>query len=266
MSMRVYNGPHSDRGSNRPSWANYVPWVFTALTILGQILWILVSGDTRIFFTAMTVTTFFLASLSHAYLRRGLGWTCSFFSISFTFGWLIEVLGTTTQFPFGDYDYSDKLGLAVLGVPILIPMAWSMMAYPVMLATQRMAATPLATAFIGGWLLAAWDLFLDPMMVGEAYWTWNELGWVLPGIPDIPLQNFLGWLLSAIALAFALNLLPRKIANDTVPNTLLIWIYFSNILAAAVFFGAIGVALWGGIAMGLFMFPWMWRIWSQPQW
>jgi putative membrane protein len=140
------------------------------------------------------------------------------------------------------------------------------MAYPVMLATQRMAATPLATAFIGGWLLASWDLFLDPMMVGEGYWTWNELGWVLPGIPTIPLQNFLGWLLSAIALAFALNLLPRKVANDAVPNTLLIWIYFSNILAAAVFFGTIGVALWGGIAMGLIMFPWMWRIWSQPQW
>jgi uncharacterized membrane protein len=32
-----------------------------------------------------------------------------------------EVLGATTQFPFGDYDYSNKLGLALLGVPILIP-------------------------------------------------------------------------------------------------------------------------------------------------
>jgi len=266
MSMRVYNGPHSERGSNRAPWVKYVPWGFTAITILGQILWILVSGDTRIVFTTITVSGFFLASVSHAYLRRGLGWTISFFSITLSFGWLIEVLGTVTKFPFGDYDYSDKLGFALLTVPILIPMAWSMMAYPVMLATQRMAATPLATAFIGGWLLASWDLFLDPMMVGEGYWTWNELGWVLPGIPTIPLQNFLGWLLSAIALAFALNLLPRKVANDAVPNTLLIWIYFSNILAAAVFFGTIGVALWGGIAMGLIMFPWMWRIWSQPQW
>ena len=87
--MRVYNGPHSDRGGNRPSWTKYVPWVFTGLTILGQILWILVSGDTRTFLTGMTVTTFFLASLSHAYLRRGLGWTLSFFSISLAFGWLI---------------------------------------------------------------------------------------------------------------------------------------------------------------------------------
>ena len=80
------------------------------------------------------------------------------------------------------------------------------------------------------------------------------------------MQNFLGWLLGAIVLAFALNLLPRKAANDTVPNTLLIWIYVSNVIAAAIFFGQIGVALWGGIAMGLVIFPWIWRIWSQPQW
>jgi uncharacterized membrane protein len=266
MSQRVYTGPHGELGKNRPNWIKYLPWVFTAITVLGQIVWVLVSADLRVVLTAVTVTSFFLASLSHAFLNRGLSWTLSFFSITLAFGWLIEVLGTATQFPFGDYVYSDKLGLALLGVPILIPMAWSMMAYPVMLATQRMATTPFATAFIGGSLLAAWDLFLDPMMVGEGYWTWNELGWVLPGIPDIPMQNFLGWLLSAIALAYALNLLPRKIANDTVPNTLLMWTYVSNVLAAALFFGEIGVALLGGIAMGLFIFPWVWRIWSQPQW
>jgi len=266
MSVRVYNGPHSVSGGGRSNWVRFLPWILAGTTILGQILWILASGDFRTVLTVITVTTFFLASVSHAFLLRGLAWTLSFFCITLVFGWLIEVLGTSTAFPFGDYDYSDALGATVQGVPILIPMAWSMMAYPVMMATQRMAATPLATAFIGGWLLASWDLFLDPMMVGEGYWTWNNLGWVLPGIPDIPMQNFLGWLLGAIVLAFALNLLPRKVANDTVPNTLLIWIYVSNVIAAAIFFGQIGVALWGGIAMGVVILPWIWRIWSQPQW
>jgi putative membrane protein len=141
-----------------------------------------------------------------------------------------------------------------------------MMAYPVLIAVQRLVATPMATAFIGGWLLAAWDLFLDPMMVGEGYWTWQNIGWTLPGIPDIPLQNFLGWLLGSIVLMYALNFLPRKVTKEYVPNTLLIWTYLSNILAAAVFFGEPAVALWGGICMGLVMIPWMWRIWSQPQW
>jgi putative membrane protein len=47
---------------------------------------------------------------------------------------------------------------------------------------------------------------------------------------------------------------------------MLLWIYFSNILAAAVFFGWPGVAAWGGICMGLVIVPWLWRLWTQPRW
>jgi putative membrane protein len=266
MSVRFYGGPHSDRGKGAPRWSNYVPWVFAGITILGQIIWILVQGDVRAFFTILTVVTFFLTSVTHAYFRRGLSWTLSFFSITLVYGWCIEALGTATSFPFGPYTYSGIIGPSLGPVPIIIPLAWSMMAYPVRLAVQRLVSAPMATAFIGGWLLASWDLFLDPMMVGEGYWTWQNIGWVLPGIPDIPLQNFLGWLLGSIGLMYALNLLPRKVAKDHVPNTMLIWIYFSNILAAAVFLGTPAVAIWGGVCMGLVMIPWMWRIWSQPQW
>jgi hypothetical protein len=33
-----------------------------------------------------------------------------------------------------------------------------------------------------------------------------------------------------------------------------------------VFFGRPGVAIWGLVCMGVVMVPWMWRIWSEPQW
>lgn len=266
MSVRVYSGPHSDRNRGPAGWVLALPWIFAGFTVLGQILWILVSGNARIGLTALTVVTFFCASLTHAYLYRGITWAAGYAAITLAFGWGIEVLGTITHFPFGDYSYSDALGPALLGVPILIPMAWSMMAYPVLLAAQRLSSTAFGTAFIGGWLLASWDLFLDPQMVGEGYWTWNQVGWTLPGIPGIPLQNFLGWLLSSIALMWVLDRMKRKVVNDSVPNAMLLWIYLSNILAAAVFFGKPGVALWGGICMGIVIIPWLWRLWSQPRW
>ncbi len=266
MSVRVYSGPHSDRNRGPAGWVLALPWIFAGFTVLGQILWILVSGNVRIGLTALTVVTFFCATLTHAYLYRGITWAAGYAAITLSFGWGIEVLGTITHFPFGDYSYSDTLGPALLGVPILIPMAWSMMAYPVLLAAQRLSSTAFGTAFIGGWLLASWDLFLDPQMVGEGYWIWNQVGWTLPGIPGIPLQNFLGWLLSSIALMWVLDRMKRKVVNDSVPNAMLLWIYLSNILAAAVFFGKPGVALWGGICMGIVIIPWLWRLWSQPRW
>ena len=189
-----------------------------------------------------------------------------FLAISLLFGFGVEALGLATSFPFGTYAYSSSLGPAIAGVPLLIPLAWSMMAYPCLLAAQRLSTTGLGTAVIGGWVLAAWDLFLDPQMVGEKYWTWQPSGWTLPGIPGIPMQNFLGWLLAAMVLMWMLDRLPRKAASDAVPNVLLMWVYASSVLANALFFHRPGVALWGGICMGLVVIPWLWRLWSQPQW
>lgn len=266
MSVRVYTGRHSDRGGAPRGWIAYIPWGLAGLTILGQIAWILTSGEVRTALTALTVVTFFLASVTHAYLNRGLAWTSGYVAISVGIGWLAEVIGLATQFPFGDYSYTDALGPAVLGVPILIPLAWSMMAYPCLLAAQRLVHDSLLVALVGGLLFASWDLFLDPQMVGQGYWVWNEIGWTLPGIDEIPLQNFLGWLLVAFFLMLALDRLPHKVAHDGVPTLMLSWTYVSNVLAAAVFFDRPGVALWGGIIMGAIVIPWWWRIWSQPQW
>jgi uncharacterized membrane protein len=266
MSVRVYTGPHSDRGGTPSGWLPYVPWGLAAATILGQIIWILVSGDSRVALTILTVLTFFLASATHAYVSRGLTWTLSYLAISAGIGLAIEAIGTATQFPFGDYTYTDSLGLAIFGVPIIIPMAWSMMAYPCLLAAQRIAGKGLATALVGGFLFASWDLFLDPQMVGERYWVWNDVAWTLPGIDAIPLQNFLGWLLTAFALMYALDRLPRKISKDGVPTLMLTWVYASNVVAAALFFGEPAVAIWGGLCMGVVLVPWWWRTWSQPQW
>lgn len=266
MSVRVYTGPHSDRGGVPRGWITYVPWALAGITILGQIVWVLVSGNARVALTALTVVAFFLASASHAYLSRGAAWTAGFLAISLGVGWLAEALGVATRFPFGDYSYTDALGPAVLGVPILIPLAWSMMAYPCLLAAQRLASDTFIVAILGGLLLTGWDLFLDPQMVGEGYWTWSDTGWTLPGIDGIPMQNFFGWLLVGFGLMLGLDRLPHKVAKDGVPTLMLTWIYLSNILAAAVFFDRPGVAIWGAVVMGLIVIPWWWRVWSQPQW
>ena len=266
MSIRVYTGPHSDRSGGASGWITYLPWAFAALTILGQIAWILVEPSGRTVLTVLTVASFFLASATHAFLSRGAAWAASYLAISLAFGWGIEFIGLQTSFPFGTYVYSSDLGVTIAGVPLMIPLAWAMMAYPCLLAAQRLSTTGLGTALAGGWLLASWDLCLDPQMVGEGYWTWTDTGWSLPGVPGIPLQNYLGWLLAAIVLMFLLDRLPRKVSSDGVPTVLLSWVFASSIVANLLFFGRPGVALWGGLCMGVVIVPWLWRLWSQPQW
>ena len=232
-----------------------VPVVLAVLTVLLQIAYPLVSGQPRDTLTVVTVVAFFLASVSHALLHRGLRWTALFVLVTTGTGLLAESLGTSTGFPFGEYDYAGSLGWKLLSVPVVIPLAWAMMAYPCLLVGQRLASTRLGAAAVGGWALASWDLFLDPQMVEAGHWTWTDVQLALPGAPGIPVSNYLGWVLVAVVMLGVLQLLPRRAADDRVPAALFLWTYFSSVLANAVFFGRPAVALLGGIGMGIVAIP-----------
>lgn len=232
-----------------------VPVVLAALTVLLQILYPLVHGHPRDVLTVVTVAVFFVASSVHAAVHRGLGWAAAMVAVTAGTGLLAESVGTATGFPFGDYAYAGSLGWKLLGVPVVIPMAWTMMAYPCLLVGQRLARSRVGAAVAGGGALAGWDLFLDPQMVAAGHWRWADVQLALPGAPDIPVSNYLGWLAVAVVMVGVLQLLPRRDADDRVPAALFLWTYASSVLANAVFFGRPLTALVGGIGMGLVAIP-----------
>ena len=204
---------------------------------------------------APTQSAFFVASVSHALLHRGLAWTAAFVAITAGTGLIAEAIGTATGYPFGDYAYAGSLGAKLIGVPLVIPLAWSMMAYPSLLVGQRLSRSPLGAAAVGGFALASWDLFLDPQMVEAGHWRWADVQLALPGAPDIPVSNYLGWLAVAVLMLGVLQLLTRREAEDRQPAALFLWTYGSSVLANAAFFGRPLTALVGGIGMGLVAIP-----------
>ncbi len=235
-----------------------IPLGLAAVTVSLQIAYPLVHGHPRDVLTVVTVVAFFLASTSHALLTRGPAWTTVFVAVTTGTGLLAESVGTRTGLPFGDYAYADSLGWKLLDVPVVIPLAWAMMAYPCLLAGWHLARSPWAAALVSGAMLAAWDLFLDPQMVEAGHWTWADPTPALPGVPGIPITNYLGWLVVALLMLGALQLLPRGPKHDDrAPTILLAWTYLSSVLANAAFFGRPAVALAGGIGMGATVLPWL---------
>ncbi|MCA1713488.1 MAG: carotenoid biosynthesis protein [Actinobacteria bacterium] len=235
--------------------AGAVPLVLAATTVLLQIAYPLVHGHPRDVLTVVTVVVFFLASASHALATRGARWTGVFVLVTAGTGLVAEAVGTATGFPFGAYSYADSLGPKLLGVPLVIPLAWSMMAYPSLLAGQRLCRSRWAAAAVGGFGLASWDLFLDPQMVEAGHWRWDASRFALPGAPDIPGSNYLGWLAIAVLMVGVLQLLPRRVRDDRQPAALFLWTYASSVLANAAFFGRPLTALVGGVGMGLVAVP-----------
>jgi uncharacterized membrane protein len=230
-----------------------LPWILAGAAILAQIAWILVPAGDREFVTSLVVVLFTSASLSHAWQQFGTGWAVRFALISAGFGLGIELLGHTTDIPFGPYDYTDLLQPQILGVPVIVPLAWTMMTYPCLVLARRLTqrwVVPLAA--VG---LTTWDFFLDPQMVGEGYWLWERTEPALPGIPGIPLQNYLGWFLGSLLLMWAVNRLPRQDVDLGVPLLLYGWMWIGGIIANAIFLDRPTVALVGGIGMAVLGLP-----------
>lgn len=240
-------------------------WPLLGVLVLVEIAYPLVHGGTRAALTVATVVAGYLLSVGHAWWSRGPRAAALLVAVTTGGGFAVEAIGRETGYPFGDYDYTGALGPRLLGVPLVIPLAWTWMAWPAWVAAARLTERRWLRVGAAGLGLAAWDLFLDPQMVGEGYWRWHSPGATLPGVPDIPLTNYLGWLLVASVLAAALTLTvtgPVR-GDDGVMYALYLWTYGSSVLAHAVFLDLPASAAWGALGMGLVAVPLAVTLWRS---
>jgi len=120
------------------------------LTVVVEITYPLAHGSARSAVTVIAVGLFFLASMTHAAATRGVAWASGFFAVAAGGGMLAEVVGVATGLPFGAYAYSDSLGAKLLGVPLVIPLAWAMMAYPAFVVAGRLTSRRLLHGLLTG--------------------------------------------------------------------------------------------------------------------
>ena len=246
------------RRKERAQLATTVPGGLAAATVLAQIGYPLLHGTARHRLTVATVLLFFAASVTHALASRGPRFTAALVAVTGGGGLLAEAIGTSTGLPFGRYTYAGTLGPQLLGVPVVIPLAWTMMAYPALLVGRQLTRRrPGALPLVAGWALASWDLFLDPQMVAAGHWRWLDVQLALPGVPDVPVGNYLGWLGTASIMMVVLIRLPTAAEphDDRVPMALYLWTYASSVLVNVAFFSRPAVAVTGGIGMGLIAVP-----------
>jgi uncharacterized membrane protein len=144
--------------------------------------------------TTLTVALQAAAVVAALHSAWGLGWTVLVALAIMAMGWAVEYLGSHTGVPFGRYRYTQRLQPQLGHVPLLIPVAWLMM-LPAAWAVAGSITYGRGPVFwaLSGMALTAWDLFLDPQMVGWRLWNWERKG----GYYGIPWVNFLGWTLAA---------------------------------------------------------------------
>lgn len=161
-----------------------------------------------------------LFSFLHA--TYALGWRHSliFFALSAVISWAFEQVGVATGVVYGAYHYTDALGPKLGHVPFLIPIAWFMMIYPSYVIANLIAeGRPTGSygglgriawlSFLSGMVMTAWDLVVDPGLSGESHpaWVWEQGGPYF----GVPVQNFVGWLLTTFIMCLCYRLFERRV-------------------------------------------------------
>lgn len=194
------------------------------------------------------------ASTADAVAARGAARGTALVSSAAALGFATELVGVATGKPFGHYAYSSQLGRKVRGVPVLAASAWAMMARPSwvvagLITRRRARRVPLAAA-----ALTAWDVFLDPRMAREGYWSWPGGG----RYEGIPASNFAGWLATGAGVFAVWAVLDGEddpLRDGDGALALYVWTWVGEVVANAFIWRRPRVALAGGLAMGAVAVP-----------
>jgi uncharacterized membrane protein len=182
-------------------------------------------------------------------LRTGGRWLPAFAAL-YGISLASELLGTSLGVPFGDYRYTQLLGIKWFGlVPLVIPLSWFFMALPSYALALRALPAPQAAGrrvLLASLILASWDLALDPAMShATQYWVWGEAG----PYYGMPLLNLLGWYVTGLLLMGALAALRAEVWIGGLPHRWLGGFYLANLALPLGMSAAAG--LWGAVAATL---------------
>jgi uncharacterized membrane protein len=231
-----------------------VPVVLAAGVVALQIAYPLASTALRHHLTVAIVVVFAAMCVAHAAVTRGPARAAAVFAVTAVPGYLVEAIGVGTGVPFGAYRYSDVLGPRMLGVPLVIGLAWTMLSWPAALVARRLVLGRVTRVLVGAWATTVGDLFLDPQMVASGAWTWRDTVPHLPGVPGVPLTNYAGWLLVTLALS-ALVQAVMGAGPDALGVGMYLWFWAAWTVALGLFLGLSAAACWGAVAMGTVAVP-----------
>jgi putative membrane protein len=229
-----------------------------------QIAYPLTTGPARDAVTVAVVLLTAGTALLHAAVTRGIGYAAGFLVIVSGIGLVAEAVGTATGIPFGSYDYADgRIGPQLFDVPLVVPLAWTGGLYPIWVVAGLLCPRPAAR--IGATAVGAvgWDLFLDPQMVADGQWHWQNTDSGLPGLAAIPYTNYLGWLAVAAVMAAVLTVWERTArgsARPAIPILMFLWTWLGSALAHAVFLGLPYSAGYGSVVLGVLGVPLLVRL------
>jgi putative membrane protein len=137
----------------------------------------------------------------------------------------LEIVGVATSLVFGAYQYGNTLGFAILGVPVLIGINWTIIILGLGSVIGQRVVNPVVGALFTASFTVIFDYVMEPVAIAFDYWSW-EIG-------TIPLQNYIAWFI--IAFVFSYLFLKRKLKSTNYVPCIIVVVQFFFFLALRLF-------------------------------
>lgn len=199
----------------------FVSWFTFALLILSMSYGSLSLTTATMFVVSIMMFLSCFASATHL---LGLKAASQFTFISLVYGFFAEYMGENYGWFFGDYDFTDNLGLRIIGVPLVIPLMWFSLTYiSYVLGNIILRRAPressrnfgemFVLSFFGAILVTAYDLAADPYMVYvvKAWIMEKTDGWWF----GETIQGFFGWWFVSFMMLITFRFLNRHAPRRT---------------------------------------------------
>lgn len=121
----------------------------------------------------------------------------------------IEILGVKTKLIFGDYEYGNVLGIKIYDVPIIIGFNWALIILGAIQISEKYIDKKYIAIIVSSFLAVLFDFILEPVAVKLVYWSWKG--------NNIPVQNYVAWLVISLLASFLYFILKIKI-NSSLPK------------------------------------------------
>ncbi len=159
-----------------------------------------------------------------------------FVFICFVTGIGVEIVGTSTGYLFGEYEYGKMLGNGIKKVPLIIGINWFIIMYccgvtvhtileKLSAKLEAMTGAPspalkiLSIVSDGAMLAVVFDWIMEPAAIKLGYWKWLGDG-------DIPAFNYMTWFVISTLLMLVFSILKFNKQNIFAVNLLMIMMMF----------------------------------------
>lgn len=134
-------------------------------------------------------------------------------------GYLVELLGIKTGFPFGTYYYGEALGFKLYDVPVIIGVNWFLLVMGSGFLVRSLVAATWLRVLLAPVFMVIVDFPIEHMASVLDYWHWQG--------DVIPFTNFIGWFVVSVIMQIFFQKYMQKEANLlAIPYLVLVSVFF----------------------------------------